>query len=271
MPAVTLLSKPNGEPIATTHSPTLRTPGSPKRNRWQAGGLDLDQRDIGSLVSTNDPGLELTLVGQTNQDLVSPIDHVRIGQYIAVGTYNEARTKRPALEFTRCSGQTRHSRLAGDKAAEELVHRIVLIEREGLCTPTVAADRLGRADIDHCWPLLFNQFGEIGETPVLRLRRQREQHEKASDEQLFHGSKYLLRVIEWRTSTNRSDSGDLPAEYQGRIQGWIRRSRRPRRCARRNPSQPTNRPAIEPPIAPASSPRADPDKAPAKSASKGKP
>jgi hypothetical protein len=72
MPAVTLLSKPNGEPIATTHSPTLRTPGSPKRTVGRAGGLDLDQRDIGSLVGTDDPRLELTLVGQTNQNLVSP-------------------------------------------------------------------------------------------------------------------------------------------------------------------------------------------------------
>ena len=29
MPAVTLLSKPNGDPIATTHSPTLNLLGSP--------------------------------------------------------------------------------------------------------------------------------------------------------------------------------------------------------------------------------------------------
>ncbi|MNC92270.1 hypothetical protein D3C83_86650 [compost metagenome] len=29
MPAVTVFSKPNGEPIATTHSPTLSLPGSP--------------------------------------------------------------------------------------------------------------------------------------------------------------------------------------------------------------------------------------------------
>ena len=31
MPAVTVFSKPNGEPIATTHSPTLSFAGSPKR------------------------------------------------------------------------------------------------------------------------------------------------------------------------------------------------------------------------------------------------
>ena len=31
MPAVTVFSKPNGEPIATTHSPTLSLFGSPKR------------------------------------------------------------------------------------------------------------------------------------------------------------------------------------------------------------------------------------------------
>jgi len=31
MPAVTELSKPKGEPIATTHSPTLSPAGSPKR------------------------------------------------------------------------------------------------------------------------------------------------------------------------------------------------------------------------------------------------
>ena len=31
MAAVTMFSKPNGEPIATTHSPTLSLFGSPKR------------------------------------------------------------------------------------------------------------------------------------------------------------------------------------------------------------------------------------------------
>ena len=64
MPAVTVFSKPNGEPIATTHSPTLSLVGSPKLHHRQAGGVDLDQRDVGAPVGADHLGLELALVGE---------------------------------------------------------------------------------------------------------------------------------------------------------------------------------------------------------------
>ena len=43
MPAVTEFSKPNGEPIATTHSPTFKASGSPKRTKG---------RSVASIFST---------------------------------------------------------------------------------------------------------------------------------------------------------------------------------------------------------------------------
>ncbi len=54
MPAVTVFSKPNGEPIASTHSPTLSLVASPKRTsgRPAASTLTVSLTLISSAPST---------------------------------------------------------------------------------------------------------------------------------------------------------------------------------------------------------------------------
>src|SRR5207302_1590581 len=69
--------------------------------RRQPGRIDLDQGEIGAPVGADDASLEFALVGQANGDLISGIDDVRVGENVAVGTDDEARPERAALEIAR--------------------------------------------------------------------------------------------------------------------------------------------------------------------------
>ena len=55
MPAVTEFSKPNGEPIATTHSPTLQRCAGRRAARSAGPCLDLEHGDVGLLVGADAP------------------------------------------------------------------------------------------------------------------------------------------------------------------------------------------------------------------------
>jgi hypothetical protein len=92
MPAVTLFSKPNGEPMATTHSPTRVRCRVAEANDRQIVGVDAQHGDVGQLVEADDLGLEFALVGQLDGDLVGIVDDVRVGQDQPVGADDEART-----------------------------------------------------------------------------------------------------------------------------------------------------------------------------------
>ena len=78
MPAVTVFSRPNGEPIAITHSPTFSLRDVADAHERQAGRLDLDQRDVGALVGADGLGLELALVGERDDHLVGALDDVGV-------------------------------------------------------------------------------------------------------------------------------------------------------------------------------------------------
>ena len=84
MPAVALFSKPNGEPIASTHSPGLDLRGIAERHGRQVLRVDLDHRDIGALVGADDLGLELAPVGEPHGHLVGVRHDVRVGEDVTV-------------------------------------------------------------------------------------------------------------------------------------------------------------------------------------------
>ena len=67
----------------------------------QSGGIDLDHSHVGALVAAHDLGLELTLVGQRDDDLVSTFDHVGIGHHKAVRRQDEARPHATRLFLVR--------------------------------------------------------------------------------------------------------------------------------------------------------------------------
>ena len=109
-PTVTVLSKPKGEPMASTHSPTLVgcdpcfhlgcEPGfkAIDESRWgqlshrQLAGVDLQQSHVGQLVAAQHLGTKFSAVAQPDQDLVGIGHHMRVGQDQAIGANDEART-----------------------------------------------------------------------------------------------------------------------------------------------------------------------------------
>ena len=85
MPAVTVFSRPNGEPIAITHSPTFSLLTSPI---FTAGRPVASIFTTATSVRLSAPmilALNSRLSVQRDDDLVGALDHVRVGHHEAVG------------------------------------------------------------------------------------------------------------------------------------------------------------------------------------------
>jgi hypothetical protein len=128
----------------------------------QTRRLDLEQRDVGALVGTDNLGLEFALVRKLHRHFVGIVDNVPVGEHIAVRRENEAGTGRHLLEFT----LPRSARIRYlSEATEEFVERIVLrqIRERGL----LALRLLRHVDADHGGALLLVELGEIRQPPLL--------------------------------------------------------------------------------------------------------
>src|SRR5437879_11273429 len=125
MPAVALFSKPNGEPIASTHWPGLTLEGSPSFT-VQVAGADLDHCHIGPLIRADDLGLELAPVGQANSHLVGVQDDVSVGENVTVRAHDEAGA---CAAHRRLVAARRLLRAGYAEAAEEVVERIIRGQR----------------------------------------------------------------------------------------------------------------------------------------------
>ena len=133
MPAVTVFSSPNGEPIAITHSPTRSLFGSPMRDRRQAGRFDLDQCDVGARVGADQLALELAPIGRRDRDVVGATHDVRVGHHVAIRRQDEARTEAARnvaarRRLLRALARLRLLWRIREEAPEELEHRIVLVD-----------------------------------------------------------------------------------------------------------------------------------------------
>ena len=91
MPAVTLFSNLNGEPMASTHSPGRSFDGSPSRTTGRFLPSILMHGDVGALVEADDLGRVFAPVGHAHRDFIRVRDHVRVGEDVAVGADDEAR------------------------------------------------------------------------------------------------------------------------------------------------------------------------------------
>ena len=169
-------------------------------HRRQAGGLDLDHRDVGALVGADDLRLELALVGQRDQHLVGALDHVGIGHHEAVGRQDEAGADAARLLLlvgllrpvrARALARGARQRLA-EEAAEELLHLLVHLAGPALL-PLRAL--LGGADVDHRRPDLLDQVGEVGQAPRLRKsglgRQQRHRRGERQGDHQAVGAQFL--------------------------------------------------------------------------------
>src|SRR5439155_22683638 len=138
----------------------LETVRIPHPYRRQPRRIDLDQREIGASVRADHASLEFAFVVQANGDLIRGVHDMRVGENVAVGTDDEARAERTALEIARAlSAGTRRAR---DEAPEETVDRIVFLEVRNLRRST-ALSYLSGADVDDGGALPLGELGEIGQ------------------------------------------------------------------------------------------------------------
>ena len=121
-PAETLDSKPNGEPIAITHSPRLIAGIGVEVERRQVRRVDLDQRDVGALVAADDLGRELAAIGELDRHFAGAVDDVRVGDDVAVRAHDEARPQAAHLRL-RLHAAAGATRAVGNAEALEELRR----------------------------------------------------------------------------------------------------------------------------------------------------
>ena len=188
MPAVTVFSSPNGEPIAITHSPTRILSDAPIVTCGRLAPSILTSATSEFFVGADDLGLEFALVGQRHIHFVGRFDHMRIGHHIAVGRNDKAGADAARHFFLmifrdlffaaiRLAGlirllRSRHT----EEAAQEFLHFLVVAARHALVRPLL--DALRGADIHHRRASLFHQIGKIGQGRYgcVRLRRRASLH-----------------------------------------------------------------------------------------------
>ena len=91
MPRVTVNGKlPKGLPKASTVSPGRSLVESPQGNAGQIVRIDLDDRQVVQLVHADHLGREDAPVIQRDADLRSAVDHVIVGDDVAVGRDDDA-------------------------------------------------------------------------------------------------------------------------------------------------------------------------------------
>src|SRR5919199_236606 len=81
MPAVNLCSRPNGEPPASTPSPTRPASGGPRGTAGQlAARVHLDDGDVGLLVGADDRAAQLLARLELDHDARHALDDVVVGE-----------------------------------------------------------------------------------------------------------------------------------------------------------------------------------------------
>ena len=95
MPIVTVLPRPNGLPMATTYSPTRSASLEPERGDRQVLGraLELEHRHVETRVLADDLRLELAVVRELDLHGVGAVDHVGVGDDVALRVDDEARAE----------------------------------------------------------------------------------------------------------------------------------------------------------------------------------
>ena len=166
MPAVIVFSKPNGEPIAATHSPTLSFAELPSFTVGRPVASILSSATSVRSVGADHLGLELALASvRLDGDFVGARDHVRVGEDVAVLADDEARAEAHALARSALAtagtalGRVRH------EAAKELGQRILGARGAGAATRLIPCRlRLALGDhVDHGGTLFLHQGGEVGQ------------------------------------------------------------------------------------------------------------
>ncbi len=112
-------------------------------------------------IGTDQLGFELAAVVEPNEDFVGSVDHMGIGQDVAILADDEAGAQRLALLPTPWPTATGGCREAIAEEVPEDVRNVLSAEIfEPLGAPRHHA---GRRDVDHPGGRLLDQYGEIGQ------------------------------------------------------------------------------------------------------------
>jgi hypothetical protein len=125
--------------------------GAADAHHRKVPGVDLEQGDIAFGIGADHLGDEFAPVGELHVNDLGTVDHVRVGENVTLRAHDESRAD-PV-----------HGRLLGHRqleAAEELVHGIVLVERQVLVRR--GARLLRHADVDHRRARLLGELAEVG-------------------------------------------------------------------------------------------------------------
>ena len=129
MPEVTVWPRPKGLPIATTKSPTSARSESATGYLRQVRCLDLQDGHVRAWILAHDLGGERAVVEQRDGDLGGVLDHVRVGDDVAVLRIDDHARAR-ALE----APLARHVRDVEEAAEERIVEqRVFLLHRAAGC------------------------------------------------------------------------------------------------------------------------------------------
>ena len=93
MPIVTVRPMPNGLPIASTTSPTLSGFLSAMVMLGRFDAVDLEHRQIGFGIAADHARVDHAAVVQHDSDFLGALDHVIVGDDIAVGAHDHAGTR----------------------------------------------------------------------------------------------------------------------------------------------------------------------------------
>jgi hypothetical protein len=129
MPAVTLFSNVNGEPMASTHSPGRSFDGSPSRTTGRSLPSILMTATSVRLSTPDDLRGVFAPVSRAHGDVIRIGDHVRIGEDVTIGADDEAR----AFTLARLRFEATTLRTVGHaEAAEEFLDGIIRLVRGSL-------------------------------------------------------------------------------------------------------------------------------------------
>ena len=160
-PADTLDSKPNGEPIAITHSPRLIAGLALRSSAGRFVASILISAMSVRLSLPIDLGRELAAVGELDRDFGGAVDHVRVGDDVAVRAHDEARAQAAHLRL-RCGTAARA--VGNAEALEELAVGAVLVvssSASGMRLHALLAAR-HHADVDDRRTGALDERREVG-------------------------------------------------------------------------------------------------------------
>ena len=148
IPAVTVWSRPNGEPIASTQSPTWAAFESPSVTVGKIlRRIDFHDRHVSLFIDADDAATIFFAGLQADDNSRRAFDHVLIGQNVAFGTDNE-----PAADAA-----GRPARLAAKHIEQRIVGRLLFFVFAVLVSDFGGGSH--RFDVHHCG---FNASGNFG-------------------------------------------------------------------------------------------------------------